>query len=75
MRWPFVPPHLTLKPSKKQQNPKQKKLIQKITHNKTKQAQNNWNNNQNIETWLIKQQQQQQQQVKKKANQQNQKAT
>ena len=67
MRWPFGPPHLTLKPSKKKLN--QKKQIQKITHNKTKETQNNRNNNQNIETWFMKQQQEE---VKKMGNKKNQ---
>ena len=40
MRWPFGPPHLTLKPSKKKQNTKKHKKKQKKTHKKTKKNQN-----------------------------------
>ena len=41
MRWPFGPPHLTLKPSKKKQNKKkQKKKQNKKRHKKTKKKKN-----------------------------------
>ena len=37
MRWPFGPPHLTLKPSKKKtQKPKNKEKPKKTKKNKTK---------------------------------------
>ena len=54
MRWPFGPPHLTLKPSNKKHPPKKKqKKTNKRTRKKKKKKKTKKNNSKNTQKWLF----------------------